>query len=61
MQDQSWMLSLPIWSHATKHGDVEEVDNIQPIKGKETNIIKPIIVENATKHGVSIRVLLIKF
>ena len=42
---------LPFWSHATEHGDVEQVDNIQPAIGKETNIIKPVVVENATKHG----------
>ena len=42
---------LLFWSHATEHGDVEQVDNIQPAIGKETNIIKPVVVENATKHG----------
>ncbi|KAL6335800.1 hypothetical protein AAG906_039563 [Vitis piasezkii] len=58
------MLPLPIWSHATEHGDkrnwhhktnnsknviehgdVEEVNNIQPTIGKETDIIKPIVAK----------------
>ena len=40
------MLPLPIWSHATEHGDVEEVDIIQPVVEKETSIIKPTVAEN---------------
>ena len=45
------MLLFPIWSHATKHGDVEEIDNIQPATRIKTDIIKSAVAENATKHG----------
>ena len=45
------MLSLPIWSHTIEYGDVKEVNNIQPVAGKEIDIIKPIVVENTTKYG----------
>ena len=50
-EDQFWMLSLPIWSHTIEDGDVEDVDNIQPITEKEIDIIKPTVVENTTKYG----------
>ena len=45
------MLLFPIWSHATKHGDVEEVNNIQPVTQKEADIIKPTVAEDAIEHG----------
>ena len=45
------MLLFPIWSHATKHGDVEEVNNIRSATWKETDIIKPALAENAIEHG----------
>ena len=45
------MLPSPIWSRTIEHGDVEEVNNIQPTSRKETDIIKPIVVENAIEHG----------
>ncbi|KAL6338368.1 hypothetical protein AAG906_018739 [Vitis piasezkii] len=39
------MLSLPIWSHT-----IEDVDNIQPVVGKEIDIIKPAVVENSDSN-----------
>ena len=37
------MLPLLVWSHAaTKHGDVEKADNIQPAATTEADVIKPI-------------------
>ncbi|RVW36939.1 hypothetical protein CK203_094918 [Vitis vinifera] len=44
-EDQFSILPLPIWNHVTEYGDVEEIDNIQPAAGKETDIIKPAVVE----------------